>query len=86
MTPGTAIGTTVTCIHRTTTGIIWGCSTITTAAGLDAITDGTLSHGCLVLCVSSNAVNTVQMMINEGTSTAPVFKAIMSVGGIDPDA
>jgi len=61
-------------------------SSITTAAALDGITDGSLGPGCIHICVSDDAVGSVQVMYNQGTATAPTFFAMISAGSIDPDA
>ena len=81
-----AVTTAVQAIFRVTDGILLGYANVTTADALDTITDGSLAAGCIIIAATSNAVNTVQVMINEGVSTAPAFKSFISVGGIDPDA
>lgn len=86
MVPAKAASTAIRSIFSTVSGIVIGYADVTTAAALDGFTDGTFAPGALVICVNSDAVNTVQLMINEGISTAPAFKSVISVGGIDPDA
>jgi len=85
MQPALAAATVVRTIFESTDGMIIGYSNITTGAALNVISN-VFAPGCLVICVASDGVNSVQLMINEGSAATPDFTTAISVGSIDPDA
>jgi len=51
---------------------------VTAVAVLTALSTPTFSPGCLVICVNSNAANSVRLLYNGGTAAAPSFTGYIS--------
>lgn len=75
-----AANTTVKVIYKSEDGIVLGISTATAVATLTALDTSAFpfSHGCLIICVNTVSANSVRLVWNAGTVSAPSFVGLVT--------
>ena len=81
MIPGYAASSALKVIYQTENGVVLGICSLTAFTALTVGADaGTyiFAPNCLIMSINSVAVNSVRLVWNTGTSTAPVFTGLVS--------